>query len=78
MKIKFLSIAALVIMFVACGPSAADQEAHEVDRERAEKKLEENWEDDLGDMMEEVNEIVEEATDEVEKAVDPSSSTESH
>ena len=70
MKVKLLSIALLGIMTVGCGPSDADQKAHEAERETAVQELEENWEDDLGDMMEEVEEAVEVATDEMEAQID--------
>ena len=41
------------ILLMGCGPSSSEQAAHEARREKAEQELDDNWEDDLDQMMEE-------------------------
>jgi len=57
MKVKILSVAVLGFLLTACGPSAAEQEVHEENREAAEQELEESWEDDLDEMMDGMDEV---------------------
>jgi hypothetical protein len=41
------------IFLMGWGPSSSEQAAHEARREKAEQELDDNWEDDLDQMMEE-------------------------
>jgi len=66
MKIKFLSVAVLGLLITSCGPSAAEQEARDENRETAEQELEDSFDDEILDMMDEGEELVEVAAEDSE------------
>lgn len=48
---KTLLILGASIALVSCGPSAEEQKAHEEERQAQEEQLDEAWEDDLMEML---------------------------
>lgn len=48
---KTLLILGAAVTLIACGPSAEEQQAHEEERQAQEEQLDEAWEDDLMDML---------------------------
>ena len=48
---KIIMLAIVAVGFTACGPSDSEIKAHENDREKAEKELEDSWADDMDEMF---------------------------